>query len=145
MSLKAALASHIKADGSVSLRVGSRVYLTVAPQNAVLPYITIQQISGEHIRHMTAESGLARMDVQISCFDDSPVDVDTLADELRLSLSHIPATTIGTPPNTAAISRAFLDTSNDDYAPGRDAKGSGIYGVRMSWTVWYAETVPTFV
>ncbi|KKK48490.1 hypothetical protein LCGC14_3144570, partial [marine sediment metagenome] len=44
MSIAGALASHLKADTDVSLKVGSRVFRGVAPQPEIRPYLVIQQI-----------------------------------------------------------------------------------------------------
>ena len=143
MSIDAALSSHLKANTDVSLKVGSRVYRGVAPQGKRFPYLVIQRISGRHIRHMTAVSGLAAPTFQISCVDDDPNGVDELTDMVREALDHFIGE-MGTPPNTATVRSAFLEGEAFTFDPPRDASDVGIYVMRMTFEVWHTETVPVF-
>ncbi|KKN27515.1 hypothetical protein LCGC14_0863990 [marine sediment metagenome] len=143
MSIAGALSSHLKANTDVSLAVGSRVYRGVAPQGTPFPYIVIQQISGRHVRHMTAASGLAGPVFQISCVADDPVGADDLSDAVREALDHFEGT-IGTPPNTATVQAAFVEGEAYTFDPPRDASDVGIHVVRTTLEVWHTETVPVF-
>lgn len=143
MSIAGALSSFLKANTDVSLKVGSRVYRGTAPQGTPFPYLVIQQISGRHVRHMEAVSGLAAPTFQISCVDDDSTGADDLSDAVRESLDHFIGT-MGTPPNTAVVRAAFLEGEADMFDPPRDASDVGIYVVRMTVEIWHTETVPVF-
>lgn len=143
MSIAGALSSFLKANTDVNLKVGGRVYRGVAPQTAPVPYLVIQQISGRHVRHMGAVSGLAAPTFQISCVSDDPVAADELFDAVREALDHF-AGTMGTPPNTATVRAAFLEGEAYTFDPPRDASDVGIHVVRMTVEVWHTETVPVF-
>lgn len=143
-SIKQTLASYLRADFDISQRVGGRVYLTVAPQRASLPYVVIQQISADHIRHMTAASGLVDASFQINAVAKSPLEADNLANEIRERLDHLLNTVVGSPPYDSRIHFAALAGHIDDFVSPTDASGVGVFVVRMDWTVWHTETVPTF-
>lgn len=143
MSIAGALSSFLKANTDVSLKVGSRVYRAIARQGTPFPYVIIQQISGRHVRHMAAASGLAAPVFQISCVDDDPVGADDLADAVREALDHFIGT-MGTPPNTATVQAAFLEGEASMFEPPRDASDVGIHVVRMTFEIWHTETVPVF-
>ncbi len=143
MSIAAALSSFLKNNTDVSLKVGNRVFRGVAPQSAVQPYLVIQQIGGNHVRHMTAASGLASPTFQISCVSDDPVTTDELFDAVREALDHFIGT-MGTPPNTAVVQAVFLQGEIYTFDPPRDASDTGNHVIRATLDVWHTETVPVF-
>lgn len=141
--IKAAVASHLKADTAVSALVGERVYRADAPPNPSWPYITIKTVGKEVVRHATATSGLARAAMEIACWDDSEDGADTLANTVREAMDHFYGT-MGTTPNTETVRGAFLDTQLDDLAAPNDASDLPTYAVRQTWTIWHKESIPTF-
>lgn len=145
MSIKTALASHLKNEPIVAEKVGADVYLQVARTNALLPYITIHRISENHVRHMTAVSGLVQATFQIDCWADNPIGAEALADVVRRSLDHLNHQDIGIAPNTATVRGAFLEGSLDDFEGVTHGTTPRIFVVHQTWTIWHTESVPTFV
>lgn len=142
MSAIGAVVSHLKDDFALSQRVGSRIYRSAAKRNAPLPYIIVQRIGSDHVRHMGAAAGLASQTVQVTCWADNPDVADALAEDVRDSLDHRNHEDIGTQPNVVALKAAFLDSEIDTLLPA-DPVGESIFGVIMTWTIWHAESVPT--
>jgi hypothetical protein len=146
MSVKAALAMHLKNDYGVVVKnsVGVHVYRGLAPPNAPLPRIVLLALGGDPARHMTAVSGLVQMDFQIQCWADNEVDADNLADAVRLALDHFRGT-LGLAPHTVDARAVFLGRPIDNVIAATDGSGRGRFAAFIPATIWYKETIPTFV
>lgn len=143
MSVEGAFASHLKADAAVAALVGSRIYRVVAPPKSAVPYIVMQRITADHKRHMAAAVGLAAAGIQLTCWDYVPQGAYETAEAVREATDHFRGT-MGNAPNTATVGAAFLESEMEDYSPAQHGEPSASYATRQTWTLWYAESVPTF-
>ncbi len=70
MSIEADLRTFLLADAGVAAIVAARVYSAPAPQDAAMPFVTYQKLTGERVRSLTGPSGLALPSYQIDCWSD---------------------------------------------------------------------------
>lgn len=79
------LVSTLKADGVISVAIGSRVYQDQAPEDTAYPLILVNFVSGEPVQNIGADpvmdSELWR--VRIVDRDPSYTGVETIADQVR--------------------------------------------------------------
>jgi len=66
MVIEEALYEHLKNNAGVFALVGNRIYPIEAPQEAALPYLVYQRISGLRVRSHSGPSGLAHPRFQIT-------------------------------------------------------------------------------
>lgn len=141
MSIKAALASHLKNSVAVSAHSGDDVYRGVASRKADGKYIVFHQISGVPARHLTAVSGLKQTMFQIDCWGETEEDADDLADAVRDALDQYQGT-LGHGANTATRATVFIDGPRDDFSPPKTGERVKQFRALLEATIWYDETLP---
>lgn len=67
--------------------VGGRVYPHLAPQNAILPRITYQEITVDPVNSLAGSSGLDAVRVQVDVWADSALEAATLAETVRTAMA----------------------------------------------------------
>ncbi len=138
MSIRGAIYEHLKVDVGVSVIVGTKVFHINAPPGTALPYITFQQIGGEHKHHTTGISGLTRGSWQVSCFEDNPIDGDALSDAVRLAMDKFNGT-MGTAGNATTVRDVVLTGDLDVVSPPFAANEAVIVNRAMDFDIWVAE------
>lgn len=101
-----ALRQLLLSDPTVSGLIGTRIYPLVIPQDAQLPAIAYQKISGVQVHTHTGAHKPERMLVQLTCAAKTYSDIKTLQDALRNALD-------GKVVNGMAI---LVENVLDDYA-----------------------------
>lgn len=131
--LEPAVVAHLKAYAGLSALVGSRIYPLTMPQDATLPCVTYQRVSG--IRHsaMGQDTGLATVRLSFSCWAATYASAKAVAKQLRLALQRC-ASTIGSGANTATGVASFIETDIDDYEP-----DTGYYRVILDFRISHDE------
>lgn len=89
-----ALRGRIIADADVAALVGTRVYPTIAPQNAALPYVRYQVVSDPRPENLQGYDGARVSRVQIDVFSSSYVAGRDLANKIIAAVAT-PATAAG--------------------------------------------------
>lgn len=141
-SVTLAVCSELKGDAAVSAIVAFSVFDSVVPNAAQVktPYITVQQIpGGEQAHDQSGASGLARVRLQINCYESTAKLAHTLRDAVADALDGNIGATIGTGANTLAMSSLFLIDDFQDFEPALD--GSDVpaaYVYRMEFEGWHA-------
>ena len=80
-----AIRDHAVNDATITALIGTRFFVGGrAERGATRPHCVLSRISSEPERHLGGLSGLARDQWQIDCIDGDPVDVEALADAVRL-------------------------------------------------------------
>ena len=138
MSIRGAIYQHLTDDATVSAIVGSKVYHLMAPPGTALPYITFQQIGGEHKHHTTGISGLTRGAWQLSCFEDNPIDGDTLSDAVRLRMDKFNGT-MGSDGNATTVRDVVLTGDLDVLSSPFAADEALVVNKSMDFDVWVVE------
>lgn len=93
MSIEADLRTFLLADAGVAAIVASGgVYSAPAPQDAKMPFVLYQKLTGERVRSLCGPSGLAFPSYQLDCWSDDPqlggsyAQVKALAQAVRKAL-----------------------------------------------------------
>lgn len=144
MSIKTALASHLKNEPTVQEKVGADVYIQEVSSQATLPWIVIHGISGNHVHHMTAGSGLAVVTLQVDCWDTGAILAEELAEVMRECLDTLNHRNIGLAPNTIYVRGAELDGQVDGLETPTHGTSPAKSVVHQTWRIWHTESVPTF-
>ena len=140
MSIRGAIYQHLKDDtNGVFAIVGAKIFHINAPPGTALPYITFQQIGGEHLHHTTGISGLTRGSWQVSCFEDNPIDGDALSDAVRLRMDKFNGD-MGTGGNLVAVRDVILTGELDVTSPPFAADEAVIVNRAMDFDIWVVET-----
>ena len=130
-------------DTEVSELISSRVYAQHAPQKAPVPYIVYSRVSGDHLQHTTAASGLASTSIQLDMFGVTYSQAKDLGEEVRLALDGFSGV-VSTATKTITIKTITIETHTDGFEIPPAAGQKGTHRVIMDFAVWYTETVPTF-
>lgn len=134
-----ALRTRLLAVSGVTDLVGTRIYPQWTPQNATLPAVVYQFIYGDNVGHMGAPSGLASARIEYACFADLQTTAFTVAEAIRTALDGWNGTV-----DSVEVHEIRLDSRYDEVeAPGA-ATDQATYVHIIDFSVWYAETVPTF-
>jgi hypothetical protein len=141
MSIKAALASHLKHSVAVSAHSEERVYRGIARRGAETPLVVFHQLAGVPARHLTAVSGVKRAFFQIDCWGSTEEEADDLADAVRDALDQYQGT-LGHGKYTATRATVFIDGPRDDFVPPADGGRVDKFRALLEATIWYDETAP---
>lgn len=136
--MERAVRSVLVDDATVSGLVGSRIYPTVAPATAGLPYVVYQRISTNRVRDQGGVSDLAQPRIQVSCWADSYSGTKTLADAVRAAIDGYRGTA-GPVGSQTAIRRITCENETDAadlYPEGSDNR---VFGTIFDFMVWHAE------
>ena len=140
MSIKDDFYTYLISNAGITAAVSDRIYPLTAPTSATLPYITIQRVACSHEHHMTAAAGLAAARFQVDCWAETSVDAETSAEAVREALDGYMQNTM----ESTEVRAVFLEDEGDGYEPPTDASEDGVFRIRQDYTIWYAESVPTF-
>jgi hypothetical protein len=130
MVVEADLYDYLTDVAAIAALVSTRVYPLRLPQDASLPAVVYQRISGERVRSHDGPSGLGRGRFQISSWDDDYAGAKSLAEQIRYALDRSPRYTFGSLSNVSALLRMELD----DYDP-----QTGYYRIIQDYQLLYPE------
>jgi len=133
MRLEEALYAHLSGDADVAALVGDRIYPLLVPQDADLPALAYQRISGVPIYAHDGPPGLARARVQITCLGRSYSEAKDLAARVRAALSGYRGTMGGA--GGVEVGAAFIENHRDELA---EAFGPAPVA-RLDCLIWYQE------
>lgn len=146
MSIHANLYTYLTAQSALTDLIGTttapgpRIFPITAPTDALFPYITFQRITSSHVQHTTAAAGLAVATFQFDVWDDDSVGCAAVAEALRGELEGYQTTAW----SGVAIRGVYMQGQSDEFIPPTDSTEVGVYRTRQDYTIWYAESVPTF-
>jgi len=133
-TIEAALHSILINNTPVNMLVDTGIYPNVVPQNAAMPAVTYQQISGPRVHDMQGSVGLVRARFQVNCWAESYAKAKELAGAVRLALDGYSGTVLQT-----TISVIHLDNESDmpEMLAGVDKLAR--YGKYLDFIVWFEE------
>jgi len=110
--------------------IGTRFFPMKLPQNPTYPACTYNRISSEHIRAMGADPGLARVRIQIDCWETQYSLVKVLQRQVRLAFERWSGTHAG-----VTVDDSLIETTFDNYD-----EDTNIYQVSIDFDVIFTET-----
>ena len=79
MSIEQTLYDTLRNDSTVAGLVSTRIYPSVAPDNAAVPYITYQVISSEQHNRMSEALDTQRKGIQVNCISNSYTEAKSVS------------------------------------------------------------------
>jgi len=113
---------------------GDRVYPGFLPQNAKLPAITVERISGGRDIVMGGISGLEHPRMQITSWASTYEAAKALAEEVRL-VTDAHSGAMG----AETIRAVIIQDESDAIVMSPQLEGRRIYGVRQDYDIWHVE------
>ena len=143
MSMTSELYAYFKTKTTITDIFGTsdncRIYAHVAPSSATFPYAVWNIISADHIRHMTAASGIVETTLQIDVSDNDMVGLNAAADAFRVVLDGLDQTTL----TAVTINGTHLANERSDVNDILGQEG-GTHQRQLDFTIWHTESIPTF-
>lgn len=135
-TIEKAIFSILSNDGDVAGLVSARIYPNVISRLGTVPAITYQQTEGERDHVMDGASGLVDARFDIVCWTTTSDESRTLANFVRIAINAFNGTV-----GTVRIPAVFLDVEKDELANTPDVRGLRRYSKRLTFTVWYKESI----
>jgi len=130
--MKSGLVTLLSAQASISAIVGTRVYVSKAPQKAALPHIVITQMRSEDYKSLDNTGNLRAVDYDIDCRADRSVESETLGNAVRTFLQDYSGAA-----GTYTIGAVLLNDETNDYEPPTDASDVGVHTVTLDVTIQF--------
>lgn len=127
MAIEADIFARLTAHAGTAALVGMRVYPSIAPTNAVLPYIEYSRTSDAPIEAMQGSTGLRTADFEVSCYAGSYTAMQALTAQVVSALSRYSGT-----PAVHLIQQILIESVDTDYDTQAERHSADV-----SITVWY--------
>lgn len=117
MSALSIVRTKLAATAAVTALVSNRIYPIIFPQEAVLPCIVLNIISGADIAaHLAGQGGYYRHRIRTEMLDDDASDLDSLSDAVLAALNGVIKATIA---NCVDVDILFGGLDMTDYSDDR--------------------------
>lgn len=83
--MEEAFIAHLLSAPGITALVGTRVYFSIAPQDAAAPRVIVHRISGVPVYHTTGQADLCESRVQVDCWATSGLTAVRLARAVKLA------------------------------------------------------------
>ena len=120
-------------NATIAALVGTRVYYGEAQQGAALPYVTIEQLSADHMLALDGTSGrgdLTAKDFDITCYAKTPIDAKRVAKTVKYFLSDYSGTA-----HIDDIEAVHLNDEQDGYSAPTDGSSIGRYWTNLEFKI----------
>ena len=145
-----ALIHHLLNAPGVGEHVGNRIYNQTAPalqppqnQIAQLPYIIVSRITTPRERHLRGSSGLPHPRFQISMYGNDALQMERLAQAVRLCLDTKRNYDMGPSDYQVNVRSAICEDERDFYEAPEHDQQTGLYRKDFDFIFWHLETVPS--
>ena len=128
-TIEEAVYARTVGDAGVAALIGTRCYPLVVPQDAAMPAIAYQRISGAPERSHSGFSGVSETRFQFTCEANSYASAKAVAQALRRCWESFAGTV-----SNIAIGGAFVENESDGYSEETPAPV-----VRMDVSIWHNE------
>jgi len=136
-SIEQSIYSLLTNDASVTALTSTRIYPAIVPEQAAMPAITYQQISGDREHDFDDAIGYATGRFQINCWDDSYGGARVLANAVRQVLDGFTGTSYG-----LYVHHIFLMDEGDMPEIEPELNSTRIrYGKRLDFEITWAESI----
>jgi len=129
MTIEEGLYSRLQAVAGVTALVSTRVYPLLVPQEASLPAIAYQRISGPRETAHDGPSGLAFARMQVTCIGSSYSSAKGVSEAVRAALDGQSGTW-----GSTVVGACFLDDESDIWSTVFEKPV-----VRADYLIWYQE------
>lgn len=129
MTIEAGIFAHLIGNAGVVALVGTRIYPLLVPQDAEMPALAYQRISGPRDHAHDGASGLALARIQLTFVAASYDGAKSLAAAVRAAMDGFSGMM-----GEVMVNACLLDNEIDHWAMGHEAPV-----VRHDYRIWYQE------
>ena len=130
--MRSGLVALLAGESTISAVVGTRVFVSRAPQTASLPYILITQMSSDEYNTMDGTTGLRSVDFDIDCKSDRSVEADTLGTIVRDFIKDYTGAA-----GSQTVGAVHLNSESTEYETPTDGSDSGIHLTLLDISIQY--------
>lgn len=126
------------ADAEIAATVGTRIAPSASDEGTANPRIVFEQISSDHIGHMTGPSGLVNAQWTLVCYADTATIARAVIDRVRRLLDRYRGDLGGVGISVRSLSVGDIV---ETFAPPVDESDRGSYAAGIELDVWHREAV----
>lgn len=130
-----AVRRRLVSEALLTALVGTRVFLNAAAQDATLPYIVMNRLSGDHRHHLLGPLGVVTARIQIDIYAATYVSAQAVEAIARPLLDGLIGTTIGSAPNEVFVQSSVMQDDQDLWERPSDGSEKGKHRRRMVFNV----------
>lgn len=129
MTIEAGIYAHLIGNAGVAALVATRIYPLLVPQDAELPAMAYQRISGPRDHAHDGPSGLAMARMQLTFVAASYDGAKTLSEAVRAAMDGFSGTM-----GEVTVDACLLENESDQWATVLESPV-----VRHDYMIWYQE------
>ena len=130
--MRSGLVALLAGESTINSIVGSRIYITKAPQTAPLPNIVITQMGSEELPALDGTPGLRFVNFDIDCRADRSVESYTLGNAVRVFIDDYSGAA-----GDQTIGAVIVNDESTEYEAPTDASDKGVHITLLDITVQY--------
>lgn len=130
--MRAGLVALLAGESTINTIVGSRVYVSKAPQGQPLPYIVITQMDSEEFKSLDSTGETRAVDFDIDCKSKTSVQADQLGKAVRVFIQDYTGAA-----GDETVSAVLLNDESASYEPPHDGSDVGIHVTLLDVTIQY--------
>jgi hypothetical protein len=108
-------------------------------QNETFPALVIEEFSSDHSHTISASSGIVTSDINISCYSESRLEAENVAEKVRAALQGYTGSA-----GSETIQSSILRNRASAYMVPADGSDGGLYVTALLFEIVLTEAIPTF-
>ena len=131
--MKSGLVALLSTESTITAICSTRVYVSKAPEKALLPYIIITQMSSEENPSIDGASGKLRfITFDIDCKSKTSVQAESLGNAVRTFIQDYTGAA-----GNFTIGAVIMNDESDSYEPPQDGSDVGVHVVTLDLDVQF--------
>ena len=131
--MKSGLVALLSTESTITAICSTRVYVSKAPEKALLPYVIITQMSSEENPSLDGASGKLRfITFDIDCKSKTSVQAESLGNAVRTFIQDYTGSA-----GNYTIGAVVMNDESDSYEPPEDGSDVGVHVVTLDLDVQF--------
>lgn len=131
--MKSGLVALLSTESTITAICSTRVYVSKAPEKALLPYVIITQMSSEENPSLDGASGKLRfITFDIDCKSKTSVQAESLGNAVRTFIQDYTGAA-----GNFTIGAVIMNDESDSYEPPQDGSDVGVHVVTLDLDVQF--------
>jgi len=131
--MKSGLVALLSTESTITAICSTRVYVSKAPEKALLPYVIITQMSSEENASLDGASGKLRfITFDIDCKSKTSVQAESLGNAVRTFIQDYTGAA-----GNFTIGAVIMNDESDSYEPPEDGSDVGVHVVTLDLDVQF--------
>lgn len=131
--MKSGLVALLSTESTITAICSTRVYVSKAPEKALLPYVIITQMSSEENPSIDGASGKLRfITFDIDCKSKTSVQAESLGNAVRTFIQDYTGAA-----GNYTIGAVIMNDESDSYEPPQDGSDVGVHVVTLDLDVQF--------